>query len=356
MTISISTNLKISAAAQENALSKDQKRFNTLIEKIDIYRQTLATLKADITAFDVVFAHEYYPQVRAIDALKAQLIKQIDQTAGQTKINKRLEKIIGELIYSLGKEMLDTDSEPALKAIFSYWCNIDIDQEHSAEKGHAEQSLQDELKTVTDDADTGQREQAQSAAEIAEENADAAATEAENAKREHARRRQAAKQARIEQQEKEVSLSIREVYRKLASMLHPDREQDEQKRIEKNSLMQEVNAAYDARDLLRLLELQLRLEQIDQQHLASLSTEKLQHYLQVLAEQEKELRSEIQYMTDTFRQRYNISRHEKISVQVNHLKKEAKNLQKIVTALDRDIRFLQQTGDINMMLSAFGYH
>ena len=347
MTISISTNLKISAAAQENALSKDQKRFNTLIEKIDTYRQTLATLKADITAFDVVFAHEYYPQVRAIDELKVQLIKQIDQTAGQTKINKRLEKVIGELIYSLGKEMLDTDSEPALKAIFSYWCNIDIDQEHSTEKGHAEQNLQDELKTMTDvgspdDADTGQQEQAQFAAE--------------NAKREHARRRQAAKQARIEQQEKEVSLSIREVYRKLASMLHPDREQDEQKRIEKNSLMQEVNAAYDARDLLRLLELQLRLEQIDQQHLASLSTEKLQHYLQVLAEQEKELRSEIQYTTDTFRQRYNISRHEKISVQVNHLKKEAKNLQKIVTALEKDIRFLQQTGDINMMLSAFGYH
>ncbi|MBR7781843.1 hypothetical protein [Undibacterium luofuense] len=356
MTISISTNLKISAAAQENALSKDLKRFNTLIEEIDTYRQTLATLKADITAFDVVFAHEYYPQVRAIDALKVQLIKQIDQTAGQTQINKRLEKIIGELIYSLGKEILDTDSEPALKAIFSYWCNIDIDQEHSAEKGYAEQNLQDELKTVTDDADTGQQEQAQSAAEIAEENADDAATEAENAKREHARRRQAAKQARIEQQEKEVSLSIREVYRKLASMLHPDREQDEQKRIEKNSLMQEVNAAYDARDLLRLMELQLRLEQIDQQHLASLSKEKLQHYLQVLAEQEKELRSEIQYMTDTFRQRYNISRHEKISVQVNQLKKEAKNLQKIVTALDRDIRFLQQTGDINMMLSAFGYH
>jgi archaellum component FlaC len=60
-------------------------------------------------------------------------------------------------------------------------------------------------------------------------------------------------------------------------------------------------------------------------------------------------------MTDTFRQRYNISRHEKISVQANHLKKEAKNLQKIVTALEKDIRFLQQTGDINMMLSALGY-
>lgn len=360
MTMSSSTHLNISAAAQENALSKEQKRFNTLIGKIEQYKQTLAALKTDITAFEIVFAHEYYPQVQAIDALKAQLIKQIDQVAGQTKLNKRLEKIIGRLIFDIGREILDADSEPALKAIFLYWCDIDLDQEHAAEKARAEQSLQDNPTAATDNgspdiADTGQRGQSHFAEGNAEESADDAATAAENARQEHARRRQAAKQARIAQQEKAVSLSIREVYRKLASMLHPDREQDEQKRSEKNTLMQEVNAAYEARDLLSLLEMQRRLEQIDPQHLASLSKEKLQHYLQVLAEQEKELRAEIQFETNTFRQRFGIGNHDKISVQVNQLKKEAKTLQKMVSALERDLLILQKTGDISVMLSAFGY-
>lgn len=361
MTMSSSTHLNISAAAQENALSKEQKRFNTLIGKIEQYKQTLAALKTDITAFEIVFAHEYYPQVQAIDALKAQLIKQIDQAAGQTKLNKRLEKVIGRLIFDLGREMLDADSEPALKAIFLYWCDIDLDQEHAAEEARAEQGLRDDPTTATDNgspdiADTGQHKQAQFPEENTEESADDAATAAENARQEHARRRQAAKQARIAQQEKAVSLSIREVYRKLASMLHPDREQDEQKRSEKNTLMQEVNAAYEARDLLSLLEMQRRLEQIDPQHLASLSKEKLQHYLQVLAEQEKELRAEIQFETNTFRQRFGIGNHDKISVQVNQLKKEAKMLQKMVSALERDLLILQKTGDISVMLSAFGYH
>ncbi|WP_374517813.1 J domain-containing protein [Undibacterium squillarum] len=355
MTMSSSTHLNISASKQENALSKEQKRFNTLIGKIEQYKQTLAALKTDITAFEIVFAHEYYPQVQAIDALKAQLIKQIDQAAGQTKLNKRLEKIIGRLIFDLGREMLDADSEPALKAIFLYWCDIDLDQEHAAEKARAEQGLRDDATNATDIADTGQRGQSHFAEGNAEESADDAATAAENARQEHARRRQAAKQARIAQQEKAVSLSIREVYRKLASMLHPDREQDEQKRSEKNTLMQEVNAAYEARDLLSLLEMQRRLEQIDPQHLASLSKEKLQHYLQVLAEQEKELRAEIQFETNTFRQRFGIGNHDKISVQVNQLKKEAKTLQKMVSALERDLLILQKTGDISVMLSAFGY-
>lgn len=355
MTMSSSTHLNISAAAQENALSKEQKRLNTLIGKIEQYKQTLAALKTDITAFEIVFAHEYYPQVQAIDALKAQLIKQIDQAAGQTKLNKRLEKVIGRLIFDLGREILDADSEPALKAIFLYWCDIDLDQEHAAEKARAEQGLRDDATNATDDTDTGQHKQARFAEENAEEGTDDAATAAEYARQEHARRRQAAKQARIAQQEKAVSLSIREVYRKLASMLHPDREQDEQKRSEKNTLMQEVNAAYEARDLLSLLEMQRRLEQIDPQHLTSLSKEKLQHYLQVLAEQEKELRSEIQFETNTFRQRFGIGNHDKISVQVNQLKKEAKTLQKMVSALERDLLILQKTGDISVMLPAFGY-
>jgi hypothetical protein len=57
--------------------------------------------------------------------------------------------------------------------------------------------------------------------------------------------------------------AVREIYRKLASELHPDRESDAAERARKTELMQKVNKAYEARDLLALLELQLRIEQID---------------------------------------------------------------------------------------------
>src|SRR5690349_234103 len=78
---------------------------------------------------------------------------------------------------------------------------------------------------------------------------------------------------------------LREIYRKLASAVHPDREADAERRAEKNELMQKINRAYATNDLLTLLEAQLRLEQIDPEHVTKLSGERLKHYNKLLSEQ-----------------------------------------------------------------------
>ena len=57
--------------------------------------------------------------------------------------------------------------------------------------------------------------------------------------------------------------------------------------------MQRVNLAYEKKDLLQLLELQLELEHIDQGALNGLSEDRLKHYNQVLKEQLGELEAEI---------------------------------------------------------------
>jgi hypothetical protein len=49
--------------------------------------------------------------------------------------------------------------------------------------------------------------------------------------------------------------SLREVYRRVASSVHPDRETDPAARARKTALMQEANRAYAAQDLLGLLEM-----------------------------------------------------------------------------------------------------
>jgi hypothetical protein len=98
-----------------------------------------------------------------------------------------------------------------------------------------------------------------------------------------------------------VSQSIREVFRKLVSALHPDREPDPEERQRKNELMQEVNRAYEADDLLTLLELQLRIEQIDAAQLSSLAPEKLARFNQILREQLADLDQEFGRFTEPFR-------------------------------------------------------
>src|SRR6185436_12237903 len=74
-----------------------------------------------------------------------------------------------------------------------------------------------------------------------------------------------AKQLKAEAEATHASQSVREVYRKLASELHPDRETDAAERERKTVLMQKVNQAYAAQDLLTLLQLQLDIEQITPQ-------------------------------------------------------------------------------------------
>ena len=91
----------------------------------------------------------------------------------------------------------------------------------------------------------------------------------------------------------QATQSLRQVFRKLASALHPDREPDGAERARKTALMAQVNEAYGREDLLALLELQLRIEQIDAEHLANVDAVRLKHYNKVLAEQLAELREEI---------------------------------------------------------------
>jgi curved DNA-binding protein CbpA len=91
------------------------------------------------------------------------------------------------------------------------------------------------------------------------------------------------------------------VYRKLASALHPDRETDAAERARKTRLMQRVNQAYERNDLLGLLGLQIEIEQIDTEHLAQVSEDRINHYNRVLKEQLAQLRTEIAACAAPFR-------------------------------------------------------
>jgi hypothetical protein len=102
-----------------------------------------------------------------------------------------------------------------------------------------------------------------------------------------------ASEALREQAADGATRAVREVFRKLVSELHPDRETDPAEHARKTELMQRVNQAYKAGDLLALLEVQLSIEQIDPRDLAGLAEERLGHYIHVLESQSRRLRDEL---------------------------------------------------------------
>lgn len=188
----------------------------------------------------------------------------------------------------LSRDKLNQSQMEITGALLSDVLGIDIDDDHGATNpdellDHAKRKLYEGLDAEQLRAESSERARA--------------------SKRTGGSATQSAAEAKREQAAKEVSQSLRDVYRKLASALHPDREPDADARQRKTLLMQRVNRAYDTGDLLTLLGLQLEIEQIDAAHLASVTPQRLAHYNKILREQLAELESEVMRHAVPFRQR-----------------------------------------------------
>ncbi|ALH94212.1 hypothetical protein [Acinetobacter equi] len=109
-------------------------------------------------------------------------------------------------------------------------------------------------------------------------------------------KRQEDKQA---QAEKLVNQSLKTVYLKIASIIHPDREPDEFKKAEKTELLQRANEAHEQEDLFFLLKLQLEVEQSKNGSNKGLSTEQVKFYQQALEAQSQALKMQIQELIDS---------------------------------------------------------
>ena len=192
--------------------------------------------------------------------------------------------------------------------------------------------------------------------------------------------RQAAKQGRKAQAERERrerhggrtasagAASLREVYRRLASRLHPDREPDEAERARKTALMQQANQAYAAGDLLALLELQrLHLpEPVAAPVVAAAAAAaaggdeeaRLRDLIALLGAQRERLQAEIDEMVRRFAVlRPDLpARADTITPQLVEtlLGTEIRELRARATALERDLGYCRDPASLGAWLRAFG--
>ena len=122
----------------------------------------------------------------------------------------------------------------------------------------------------------------------------------------------AKKQQQREEAKKLANQSIKTIYLKITAWIHPDREQDEQKKQEKTALMQQANQAYEANDLLTLLNLQI---QLGQQHNLSFANQQLKAYNLLLEEQLETLQMQVDDIIYSFNWSQFLYSNRKIKVQ-----------------------------------------
>ncbi|MCP5293050.1 MAG: molecular chaperone DnaJ, partial [Burkholderiales bacterium] len=167
--------------------------------------------------------------------------------------------------------------------------------------------------------------------------------------------KQLAKEAREAEEAANVSKSIQAVYRQLTAALHPDREQDPVERERKTELMQQVTVAYSNKDLLKLLELQLAVEQIDQSKLSSLSAERLKHYNKILSDQLAELQDEVMLKEEQIRMMLQLSPFEPLSPNrlVTLLKHDIQTLRAALKGIQNDLQVFQDVKNLKAWLKNF---
>lgn len=87
--------------------------------------------------------------------------------------------------------------------------------------------------------------------------------------------------------------SLRGIYLSLAKLLHPDLEENNELKAEKEQLMKTLTAAYEAKDLPALLKLEMKWVHKQAEDLDKISEEKLDVFINMLKDQIKELKFEL---------------------------------------------------------------
>jgi hypothetical protein len=306
----------VEVMAHSKPASKAQQRFARLIAKIELKREQLKQWQAYVLRYNQRVLGELEPlreQLRHYQRSMLILVHELltrsapGQTLGRiqrTKLHQILMGLLGalsqenddEVISAMRARYRDTSDQERrcqmdlTRSVLRDVFDLDVGEHHDASSAeellaHAEREMQERFEQQ---------------AQRAQDQRDPRSARGPKVSAANAARAQAA-QLKRDQAAKEVGQSLREVYRKLASALHPDREPEPQARARKTEFMQRVNQAYEANDLLTLLGLQLEIEQIDAAHLSSVPPQRLAHYNQLLSEQLASIDAELERCTEPFR-------------------------------------------------------
>ena len=285
------------ATTQPN--SPEHKRFKTLLGKIEKARARLLAWQQQLPVFAQMHEAQAAPLLTELRAARRAFAFELDALHGARRWSRNDSATLSQVICDLCGAMLSEAEAPddALKALYNRHAEVDFDSE---EQQHLA-SMKALFETMggidlgdepVASADELLRRAQQQMAGAAQAQAQAPHTHPPSRKK----TRQTAAQQRAEADAQRISQTVRDVYRKLASALHPDRAAagtPASERDARTALMQRANQAYEAGDLLALLELQLQTEQIDIAHAAGIAAEQVRHFNKVLAEQLRELEAEI---------------------------------------------------------------
>ncbi len=284
--ISPSANLAVRPVTQ----SKEQQRFQAKQAQIEAYKAQLAEQRLLAQDFERRYAAAIDPIERKKSQLSLTIIQYLDCRLDAKGLSKTVRTEMAEIVVMIAQSLMHgsvpAEHVPMLEALQAKH-GVASHQEASATFGEKIDAIFEEV--LRNDWNEQIKEQ-----------------EREAAKKAHLASR--AKKAKAKEclEEIDAQQSLREVYRRLVSLLHPDREPDAAERLRKTVLMVEANAANAKQDLLALLQIQWRVLAQNSDAIAQIADHKLRQFNLVLDKQLATLEQELSSEEFRFRRNFGI--------------------------------------------------
>ncbi|MBI2748204.1 MAG: hypothetical protein HYX43_02385 [Burkholderiales bacterium] len=326
--------------------SPAQKRFNQLVTQTETLVSKIEAARQAADAHRSRFANAIPPLEQARDAHMREMVLWLAGRLQKKGLTAKQREMATDMLCSLAGP-LGVQGDAQMQALYD---------------AHSPQSLADTQKDAAADMQRVMEEMlgeplgaADTAFDSMEDLLHAARQKmlANEAQEAQDRAQRAAKKKKTSAQLKKEQLAsahaqdadgaLRTLYRQLASALHPDREPDPQEQLRKTGLMKEANAAYERRDLLALLQLQLQADLADADHVASLAKEKLEALTALLKERVAVLNQELRMVQHQAMAEFDLPPYTRFSESSlkHHLLLQQQNLQADIAMMQQDLQRVQ---------------
>lgn len=322
------------AQAKEGATSPLQREFAKLLASIEQMGAELQTLEALHSQYRAKFG-QILPKLHAEQqSLQRQMVVFLHERLQRAAFNEDKaftashRKAIGRVIVSFSMD-LAMHGDAQMRAIHDQYSHEPMGDQDASQLEDMRALLAElgvDLPELDDKANA--LSQAQAALKAIQEKMkqDQAADDARRAKRDKKREERKAEKAKTDPKlqaklasqaaaAQEAQRSLKSIYRQLARQLHPDRAENDAQRVINTDLMSEVNAAYDRQDLLALLKLQLKAQQIDASAMHTVAEDKLKAWLALLRAQWRELSVDVSSMREQMHHEFRLHPRLPISAQ-----------------------------------------
>jgi len=295
--------------AGKKVLTKNQQAFNKLTKRIEKLHKDVEKRELQFDTALKIYGDEIHPVVNQLVAHRRLLVTVLWEAYQSHKLSKtdqrHLKNILKDHVIELCHQP-EGRADAALNEMFAKLTGETFESMEQREKECLKEEMLRAAKLMDldinlDGLDTNDmRAMQEKVNEMEQKMAEKQEQEEEqyaHYKKSKPAKKKTAKQLESERMQKAADemkqKNISTIYKQLAKLFHPDLEQDEERKIEKEALMKELTAAYEAKNLHMLLMLELKWIHNENDHLETLGEEKLSIYLQILREQARDLEQEV---------------------------------------------------------------